>query len=209
MTKRLFTNIIGLLFVLSTITAQYDPTAKVHLDKLAESVKTAEGIAISFEAKVNRINNDKIIEEEKGQLMMKGDLHTLKLSETTTFSNGTDEWIYMADVNEVTIQPVDEEEITAASIFNIYEEGYKFRIIEEDNEKVSVELTPEDTESPYIRMTLYINKQKEELDAFTLQSKNGYITNINITEWIKAPIADQTLQFDANKYPESEIIDLR
>ena len=201
--------IITLLSITFAANAQYDSTAQKHLDNLAKSIEKDQGIEITFNVKVNRVNEEKPTNEEKGKLWIKNDSHKLELGETVTYNDGTNEWIYMSDMDEVTIQPVDEDQITPASIFTIYKEGYKFRTIDEDDKKVIVELSPEDKASPYIRITLFINKKTKQLDTFSLQSKNGYITSINITAWNNSGFNDSLLLFNKGQHPEAEVIDLR
>lgn len=200
----------ALLFLLPLLAfAQYDETAKIHLDELAAAVKTDQGIAISFDLKVSKIQSKTSDFEEQGTLLLKNNAHKLDLAGTETYGDGENQWLYMTDENEVTIQPLEEDELTPASIFTIYEKGYRFRTLEEGEGKVVVELSPTDKSSVYVRITLFINKTNKQLDAFTTQGKNGMITSINITEWNEGNIDDAELIFDAKRYPDVEIIDLR
>lgn len=209
MTKRHITIGIGLLFVLVNTLAQFDEKARIHLDHLANTVTSSEGTSLVFEAKVRQVNSEEVINEDAGELLIKGDAYKLVIGETVTYCDGKDQWLYMSDVNEVTIEPLEGDEITPASIFSLYKEGYKFRTLEESDDKVVVELSPTDKTSPYIRVSLFINKTNQQLDAFSAQTKNGYITSVKITEWKNQPIESTDIKFDASKYTGTEIIDLR
>ncbi len=203
--------IITLTLLLSfSLYAQYNPEAKKYLDDVAAHLKTEQGLNIGFEVKISHIQSNEQISNTKGKLLIKGDLHKLILEGAETYGDGENQWVHLIEEEEVTIQPLEEGEVTPASIFTIYQEGYKFRILGEDDERVIIELSPEEREvSDYIRVTLYIDKKDNRIDAFSAQSKTGHITNINITSWENKTIENDVLVFDKTRFPNVEIIDLR
>ncbi len=198
-----------LLFTSLSLFSQYDPSAQKYLDILASSIKTDKGLVIDFEAKVSKLGDNEELENEKGSLLLKQNKSKLKVAGTTTYCDNTTQWLVMDEEKEVTIQAIEKDEVTPASIFTLYKKGYRFRILEETEEKAIIELTPEDKKSPYVRITLYINKEGQQLNAFALQSRNAIVTSVNITSWKETMIDDKQLIFDADQNPDIEIIDLR
>ena len=205
-------NILTIIaFFVSTIAvAQYNPEAKKYLDEVAAAVKTEQGLTISFDAKVTHIQDNEELSTTSGVMLLKDNFYKLSIGGTDTYSDGVNQWIHMLEEKEVTIQPIEEGEITPASIFTIYKEGYRFRILKEDSENVMIELSPDDRDaSEYIRVTLYINKKESKIDAFAAQSKSGHITNIVVTSW-QDEIADKdAIVFNLNKHTDVDVIDLR
>lgn len=203
--------LLSILLLMTTwsLFSQYNPEARKHLDKLSESVEKAKGISISFTVKVSHIQDNQELNNEKGKLLLKNNFHKLEIGGTEIFSDGKDQWTFLTEEKEVTIEPLEEDELTPASIFTIYKSGYKFRNLGEDEGKVMIELSPEDKNSEYIRITLYIDKINQRLDAFATQTKNGIITSINITEWSIKDLKDKDIIFDKDSNPNIEVIDLR
>lgn len=200
---------ILLLMSACSLFAQYNPEVRVHLDKLSASVEKAKGISISFTVKVSHIQDNQELNNEKGKLLLKHNFHKLEIGGTEIFSDGKNQWTLLTEEKEVTIEPLEEDELTPASIFSIYKTGYRFRNLGEDEGKVMIELSPEDKTSEYIRITLYIDKVNQRLDAFATQTKSGIITSINITEWSVKEIKDEELKFNEASNPGIEVIDLR
>jgi outer membrane lipoprotein-sorting protein len=203
------TLLLILLLATTTLLAQYNPEARVHLDKLSETVEKAPGIAISFTVKISHIEDNKELNNEKGKLLMKQDFHKLVINGTEIYGDGENQWTFLPEDEEVTIEPLEEGVLTPASIFTVYKEGYNFRNLGEDDGKVMVELSPIDKSSPYIRITLYIDKVNQRLDAFVTQNKGGVITSVNITEWKVTGISDTDIKFNQASHPNVEVIDLR
>lgn len=189
--------------------SQFNPEAEKYLDDLANTVKSADGLIINFNAKVTNIAGEEEVNNEEGKLLLKQNFHKLEIGGQETYGDGENQWIFFPDEQEVTIQPLEEGEITPASIFTIYKEGYRFRIILETDDKVAIELSPEDRESSYVRITLYINIASQQLEAFSAQGKNGMLTSVTINNWELKTLDDHQVKFDASQHPNIDIIDLR
>lgn len=202
--------LINLLLAFSFIAhSQFDPSAQKYLDQLAETVKSAEGLVINFEAKVSNLSGEEEVNNEEGKLLLKQNRHKLVIADSETYGDGETQWLFFPDDNEVTIQPIEKGEMTPASIFTIYKQGYRFRLLDENEDQVVVELSPEGKQSSYVRITLYINVAKQQLDAFAAQGKNGMVTSIKITQWEVKVLEDIHVTFDATQHQDIDIIDLR
>jgi outer membrane lipoprotein-sorting protein len=191
------------------MSAQFDPSAQKYLDQLAETVQSAEGLVIHFEAKVSNISGEEEMNNKEGKLLLKQKYHKLEIADSETYGDGENQWVFFPEDEEVTIQPIEEGELTPASIFTIYKKGYRFRLLGENENKVVVELSPEAHKSSYVRITLYIDIAKQQLDAFAAQGKNGMVTSVNITQWEIKALEDAQVRFNADQHPDIDIIDLR
>lgn len=199
------------LYLLASLTmmAQYDSTAPLHLDRLAEKVKSSKGISIQFDIKMQELGKDDVLDSDKGELLLKADAYVLSFNGTRTYCDGESQWIHLEDEQEVTVQELDEEEITAASIFSQYKEGFRFRTLKEDDRSAVIELMPTDKSSPYLRITMNIDTQHNKLKAFVIQSRNAMLTEITVTSWEEELLNASDFVFNEEQHPQVEVIDLR
>ncbi|NJM26952.1 MAG: outer membrane lipoprotein carrier protein LolA [Bacteroidia bacterium] len=112
--------------------SQYDPKALETLDEMSRKYK----LYTSFEANISAtlVNDvDKIHEEFKGKITVKGDKFRLTLPEQEVFNNGTTIWTYLPDAKEVNIDNYDpdSEDINPSKIYEIYKKGFKYLYIED------------------------------------------------------------------------------
>lgn len=197
------------MFFPITLLGQFNPEAQEYLDQLAAAVSSAQGLEINFKADVKKISGEKEASNEKGTLLMSKNHSKLSMDGTEIYGDEENQWVYLTDENEVTIQPIEENEITPASIFTVYKKGYRFRLMKNENDTVIVELSPSDRNSEYVRITLNINTAKQQLNAFVAQSKNGIITTVTMTTWNEKTISENEIKFIESQHPDVEIIDLR
>ncbi len=198
------------IFLLSAIStfAQFNPEAQEYLDNLANAVQKAPGLKIAFEAKLSDLSGENT-ESGKGMLFLSKNLSRLDIDGSEIYSNDETQWVYLPEEQEVTIQPIEENELTPASIFTIYKNGYRFRLLKEEKDNVIVELSPFHIESDYVRITLNINTANEQLNSFVAQGRDGKLTNVTITQWEEKTIPENEIKYIESAHPDVEVIDLR
>ena len=100
--------ILALLLLLSvlSVSAQYDPKALEILEAMSKKYKAIE----SFQADISQtLTNEveKINEEMKGKITVKGEKFRLALPEQEIINDGTTQWTYLPDAKEVNIDTYD------------------------------------------------------------------------------------------------------
>src|SRR5882672_10108782 len=135
--------------------AQYDPKALEILEAMSKKYKAIP----SFEANFSYVltnDTDKINEEFKGKMTVKGDKIKLVLPEQEVVNNGTTVWTYLPDAKEVNIDNADsnsDDVINPSKIFEIYKKGYKYIYLQEKTEAGlpcdEVDLVPEKRDAKY------------------------------------------------------------
>jgi len=161
--------------------------------------------------------NDKTKDEQKGTICLKGDKYKLEVAGQDIVSDGKTRWTFVKDANEVQIDnlKIDENAITPANIFTMYEKGFLFKFIGEQNEKGMtyqlVELVPIDPKKKNIfKVKLSINKNDKFITTAKLFDKNGTIQTIAVDKLTPDACNDDSIySFNASKYPGAEVIDLR
>ena len=126
-------------------------------------------------------------------------------------SDGQTNWIHLIEENEVQIMEIDddEENINPSKIFTLYESGYNYNLIEENQSYYIINLIPIKS-TAFINIELKINKKEMQVSELKLFDKNGgkYIYFVN--KFITNQNLDKKLfYFDSNEFPNIDIIDLR
>lgn len=210
--------VLVLVFLLGMATAsqaQYDDNALKVLD--AMSAKYQEIGAYSADITSSLINeSDGINEEFTGNIIVKGERYLLELEETIILNNGVTVWTYLPDVNEVNIDNnnPDEDEISPSKIYEAYKEGYKYLYVGDETiggkKHAIIDLIPNDRDSQFFKIKLFINQTDNSLTKWTMYDKSGNLYNYAISNF-NGNISpdDDMFDFDPAKYPGVEIIDLR
>src|SRR3954468_24983396 len=125
---------ILLLILVKTTFAQYDPKALEILDAMSKKYKAIP----AFEANIAYTltnETEKINEEFKGKITVKGDKFRLALPEQEVINNGVTVWTYLPDAKEVNIDNYDatSDDVSPSKFYTIYKKGFKYLYLEEKN----------------------------------------------------------------------------
>lgn len=192
-----------------------DAKAQEILKGVSAKYKSLKSIAADFVITIEDLK-DKTTNNQKGSILIKGDKYKLKLANQEIISDGKTVWTYLKDANEVQIDDVklNDDAISPATIFTIYEKGFNSRFIEEKVENgksiQKIELVPVDKKKKYFKVALNIDAKEKMLVSAKVFDKNGNHYNYSIEKFAHdVPAADDQFTFDKNKYPGVEVIDLR
>ncbi|MCK7553822.1 outer membrane lipoprotein carrier protein LolA [Chitinophaga sedimenti] len=168
------TILIGALLcgIVSVSSAQStDPKAKVVLDGVSKKFKSLTSVVANFILKVEGANN-KVSDTKKGTVFLKGAKYKVALDGQEIISDNKTSWTYSKDVNEVTINSVDQSSsaMTPAKLFtNFYDKDYLYRMEGETTEKgkvlQNIELTPTDKSKSMFKVLVSIDKRARPLQG--------------------------------------------
>ncbi|HIE15821.1 MAG TPA: outer membrane lipoprotein carrier protein LolA [Bacteroidales bacterium] len=209
---------LSLIFLLlfNTSYGQNDSKAVEILDKVSAHMKTFNAIYAEF-LFILENNQENITDKRLGKIWIKADKYKIDMMGTKTFFDGKTQWTYLKESNEVNItrpEDDDDESINPAKIFDIYREGFKLRYVAQKFEDTRalyiIDLYPTDKSKPFSRITLKIDKDKNELYMFKRFDKDGNYYTIKIGKLSEGKnITDAMFVFNKAKYPGVEVIDLR
>jgi outer membrane lipoprotein-sorting protein len=216
MKKIFFTTTIILLGLFSM--AQQDPKAKSILDEVSSKTRTFKTISADFsfslENKVMSIN-----EKNDGAIKLKGQKYFVDLSGAgvKVYSDGKTNWSYMKQGNQVTISTIEDsgsELMDPSSLFSIYEKGFTSKFIAEKNvggnPVYQIDLFPDKKEYDVSKISIEINKTTMMIQSAQLYGTDGNIYGIVVKKMeTNKDFPDAEFTFDARKFPDVEIIDLR
>jgi outer membrane lipoprotein-sorting protein len=206
----------GILFLSISLMAQptVDKKAKAVLDEVSALAKSYTSMSIDFtytmENKGSNIN-----ESKQGTILIKGEKYQLNISGQTIICDGKTIWTFIKDANEVTITTpsTDEDAINPATIYTLWEKGYKYKYIKEEVQAGIavhiIDLTPIKGKS-YHKVRVVVDKNKKQLVSSTVYDKDNttYAYKIKVFK-TNTVIDDKKFTFNKASYPGVEIIDNR
>jgi outer membrane lipoprotein carrier protein len=209
--------ILGLfaVFAALSVSAQYDPKALEILEAMSKKYKSIP----AFEANITcNLSNDvdKVNEEFKGKITVKGDKFRMVLPEQEVINNGATIWTYLPEAKEVNIDNYDptSEDINPSKIHEVYKKGYKYLYLQDKTEGgvmcEEIDLVPEKKDAQYFKIKMFINKKEKTVQSFTLFDKGGNRYKYTVSKFTpNSKIEDSFFTFDPKNYPGVEVIDLR
>lgn len=208
---------IVLFLLLSVFTGSvFAQDARNILDKAAEVYNNAGGIRASFVLDA-KDPNSKVTHSYDGTALLKGNKFRIEIPDAITWFDGTTQWVYMKDTEEVNVTTPDEDElqgISPAYLFNIYKKGftlnYKGEVREGGKSKILVEMIPQKKNSSIKNILVHIDKESNMFSSIKLVDKSGLENSLHIVKFKPGiDIADNTFVFNKSDYPDVEIVDLR
>lgn len=216
MKKVFFTTTIILIALFTN--AQQDPKAKSILDEVSTKTRTFKTISADFsfsmENKAMSIN-----EKNDGSIKLKGQKYFVDLpgAGIKVYSDGKSNWSYMKQGNQVTVSTIEDsgsELMDPSSLFSIYEKGFTSKFIAEKNVGAKpvyqIDLFPDKKEYDVSKISIEINKSTMMIQSAQLYGTDGNIYGIVVKKMeTNKDFPDTEFVFDAKKFSDVEIIDLR
>src|SRR5690349_10976041 len=143
--------------------AQYDPKALEILDAMSKKYKAIP----AFEANIScNLTNEaeKVNEEFKGKITVKGDKFRMVLPEQEVINNGTTTWTYLPEAKEVNIDNYDpnSDDINPAKIYEIYKKNFKYLYLNDEMDGGEmcevIDLVPEKKDAQFFKIKMKISK---------------------------------------------------
>lgn len=216
--KKLFFVLISVLMpvmLFSQKEESIDPKAKSLLDKAVSVMESKKGMEIQFTIEVlnTRVNKS---DSYNGSALLKKEKFKLSLRDVDTYFDGKTQSVLMVKEKEVTISTPDKDDLKDLNpilLMKSYNTGYKMRYMGADNYEgklcEEVELYPNDLNSDYSIIHLMFEKKSMMLQNITLRGKGGVHTHFKVTKVTQKEIGDAEFSFDAKKFPDVEVVDLR
>jgi len=207
--------VITILLCSGHVSGQYDPKAKKVLDGMSDTYHNISSFTANIIYSMQNEEDD-IDDSFEGKIGVKQDKFRLIAEDQEIIINDGNIWTYLSEENELSIDTYnpDDDDVTPSNIYTLYMKGYKYILYSEEplNGIIHyvVDMSPEDKESEYFRIRLYINKSNSYLKKFILYAKSGNRYGYEINNFNpKANLSDQYFVFDEENHKDVEVIDLR
>ncbi|RUT79231.1 LolA family protein [Ancylomarina longa] len=211
-------NIFCFLFIgmLSLNLVAQNNKAKSILDKVSAKNKEYKTIMADFTFSMDNKEED-IHEVSEGKIILKGDKYRLKLMGVDTYFDGTTIYSYLIDADEVSIKEPDEDDdeaLNPAKIFSIYENGFTYKYVGEENTAKGnyhlIDLFPDNTDRGFSSIRLKINAKTNQIESLKSIGKDGNNISIVLKKLIpNLSYSDSDFIFDTKANPDVEINDMR
>jgi len=192
-----------------------DPEAAKILNELQEKLNACSTISIEFAFQSEK--NEKITDEMRGSIKVKGNKYVLQTPIQQVFCDGISVWNYLPEQKEVNLSNYSEVDdaqmINPLSLVKNYAKQYKSNFILESVNKGVLEqiidLTPLKPNSLF-KIRLVIDKNKKQIIRMILYEKDNTQYTYLVTKFqVNQPIEDKSFVFDAAKHAGVEVIDMR
>lgn len=201
------------LLLIQMANGQNDPEANRILDKFSSTALSAPSVSMNFRlVTVNQAEglNDTV----NGSIVMAKDMYMLELPGNITWFNGSASWNYLVPEKEVTITKPDRKDDSFMSkpsaIFTLYKNGYKTRLLDEDNKSYLIDLYPEDLKSELVRIRLSIDKNSSALTGAEYRRKDGLTIYLVVDKYdLKIRREQAFFTFIPKEHKGVEVIDMR
>jgi outer membrane lipoprotein-sorting protein len=203
---------ISVIHICGALAAQQDPIATKILDRFSEKALAAPSITMEFDLKIHDAaeQTDQTLE---GVVYIKKGFYKLEIPDNIIWCNGEAVWTLSPEVEEVTITLPDNSDNTfisdPASLFTMYKQGFKYRLVEGDINRSIIDLYPEDLKADFSRIRLLIDNNSNLKEA-EYKRKDGITMYIIVSSYnLKSGYPDSFFEFDQKKYKNIDIIDMR
>ena len=199
-----------LSFIMSSVSAQKDPQAKLILDQMGAKVKAAKGILANIQL-VSKNNKGKALGTKLISLKMKGERYILKQDAVEIICDGST--VYNFDgansISKSSLADSDQALSPQKLLAGNYDKDFNYKLLSQTTTKATIELYPIDKRKSFQKLTLVIDKVKSALTNATILDKSNNITDVKVLSisYI-ALLADKLFVFNRAKYPKNvEIFD--
>lgn len=217
MMKRIIVLLVVALGFADTSFAQTDAQAKAILTNVSKQYRSYSVIRAEFSFTLEN-PQAKIKETQQGSIIVKTGTNKYKVAMTDQelFSDGRSQWTYLKENKEVQVTDVDNNSdgLNPASVFTMYEKGYKYLYNGEKKSgtKVyqSIDLTPLDINKTIFKVRLTIDKAAKQITNAVIFDKSGNKYTYAIKSFTpNVKVSEGIFSFDTKKYPGVEVVDLR
>lgn len=203
MTKKIITLSIAALMAM-TAGAQTATKAKTILDKTAAIVSNKSGASANFKISGTKTGT------MSGRIFIKGNKFKATTPEASMWFNGSTQWTYMNNTEEVNVSsPTESQQVqmNPYKFITLYKTGYA---LSSKTLKGAYEVHLKATDNKRSIKEMYITiNSKTYLPSVVRMMQNGNWTTVNISNFKTENLSDATFTFNPKEYPDAEIIDLR
>lgn len=201
------------LMVISA-SGQIDPQAVKILDIFSSTATDAPSVSMKF----LMITSDQLENTRdtiNGEVILSKNKYMLELPDNIVWYDGKTSWNLLPVEKEITITEPDRKDdsfqTNPSSIFTMYKEGFKCRLVEEKARHYIIDLYPENINNDdLIRVRLTIEKKTHYLDNFEYKRRDGITIDFKITEYNLTVVPGQdTFIYKESEHKGVEVIDMR
>ena len=207
---------LSILFLSATLYAQSSAESKAILDKASQLFEQSEGVKLSFVLAPDSPDGGNF-EPQEGVAFIKRNKFKLDMPYSTTWFDGTTQWVLLKDANEVNISSPAAEDLVSISplgLLNMYKTNYTLKSPTtrtfNGNATTEIEMTPINKRQDFERLTIAIDKKTNSVVMVKFTTRDGSKNKLTISNYnSNNKYTNDLFKFNKNNHPGVEIIDLR
>ena len=202
-----------LLFMLPcAVMAQNGSTdAGQLLDNAVATLKADAAVQLDYSYKVYDDDNT-IVQDDSGVMRLDGDRYALIMRDLKVWCNGTVQWSYMRDINEIYITDAtsgEAQNFSPLSVMEAYRKGYKSSVDYQGN-IASVRLVANSPDADVDSIELLISKNNYRPVAMTLFMSGMGRVEVRMTNYsAKCESSASLYECPVADFPSAEVVDMR
>jgi outer membrane lipoprotein-sorting protein len=218
--KRSMIVVVSLLtfFPLCLQAQAQDREAEKIMDKLSKAIASYKCLYFEYTLRIEDVQLN-TSELRYGKVLTKGNKFKLSTNNLDVYSDGTNQWQYLKEENEVTVSLADPEsdDLMSNPVGFItgnrkeYKQSLKGEVNEGDLVLTEIDFYPRDLKTPYSYVRVRINEKKQVPYSIKYVGKDGVHYTIRINNY--APDTDVPddgeFVFDVAKHQDVIVNDLR
>ena len=207
---------LSILFLSATLYAQSSAESKAILDKASQLFEQSEGVKLSFILAPDSSDGGDF-EPQEGVAFIKRNKFKLDMPYSTTWFDGTTQWVLLKDANEVNISSPTAEDLVSISplgLLNMYKTNYTLKSPTtrtfNGNATTEIEMIPINKWQDFERLTIAIDKKTNSVVMVRFTTRDGSKNKLTISNYnSNNKYTNDLFKFNKNNHPGVEIIDLR
>ncbi len=148
-----------------------------------------------------------------GEMLFAGQRFHISAPQLLTWYDGTTQWTYLPQENEVSIsEPTAEElqQVNPFSVISTFRRGYDAKIVKSDKTSRTITLTARQASAEIRSATITLTNATMLPSSIDLTMKSGQKMSITITSIsVGKSVNINAFRFPSKRYPGAEVVDLR
>ena len=208
------TRITIFLLTIAACLSAFAQSAHTLLDTAVEKIQKSTGIEAQFSLNILHHGNESGTVE--GTLLLKGEQFCIDTPETIVWFDGTTEWNYVKNSDEVNISNPEANELNSinpVALLSLYQQGYTATLGTQSQYRGTaihkVVLTA--TEGQNIQqVVVYLKKNSLEPMRIHVKQSDGIEAEALLKHYSdNKNLPEESFKFPKQHYPTAEVIDLR
>lgn len=185
--------------------------ADALLDKVVASIKADAPVRMDYLYKVCD-DDGTLVQSDKGVLYVDGQNYALLMDKMKVWCNGTIQWSYMSDVNEIYITDAVSDEaqnLSPLSIVENYRKGYKLSSTDKSSD-VLLTLKAPSKGADVDKVELYVRKSDSRLARLVVYMSGQGCVDVSLAGYMPhCGVGQDVFECRLKEYPTAEVVDMR
>ena len=195
-----------LLFVAQVVSAQNNADAIIRL--MVNQMKSHKNVEMTYKYQFNV--NGQTTDAQQGKGWLQGEAYKVEMVEQQMISDGKTIWTYLVDDEEVMVSDAKKgTDNTPLKLLTSLDENYAATLTGMDAQgNATIELA--NPKGQYRRVTLRVNASKLTINSLDVYMEDGAKLLVTMDEMkYDQELDEKFFTFDAKKYPNVDVIDMR